>query len=183
VAAVLAYLFWHGPPPDLAPERYEAALAAFHRALARHAPAGFHGSAAFRVQGTPWVGDYEDWYLVEDWAALGALNEAAVSGPRREPHDAVAQLSADGAGGVYGLVRGQPDPAPARWALWLDKPRGEPYADFIESIGPLADEGGGGVWQRQLVLGPGREFCVLASQPPGDVRGGLALPLAPVGPA
>jgi hypothetical protein len=178
---VLAYLFWHGPPPDATVESYEAALAAFHRTLGQHAPAGFRGSAAFRVDGTTWAGDYEDWYLVEDWSALGELNEAAVTAPRRDPHDAVAGLSAKGAGGVYSLVAGRGEPERARWAVWLHKPRGEPGTDFVSRITPLAGDHGG-VWQRQLVLGPGREFCVHAFEEPDDSSlDCLKLPLTQIG--
>ena len=95
---------------------------------ARRPPAqGFHGSAALRVREAPWLPGsgpaYEDWYAVEDWAALGRLNEAAVRGARAEPHDAVAARAGAGAGAVYGLVSGPPVLA-ARRASWLAKPPG-----------------------------------------------------------
>jgi hypothetical protein len=167
---VLAYLFWHRARPEVSRERYETALAAFHRALADDPPAGFRESAVFRATGLPWAGDYEDWYLVNDWPALGELNEAAVSGSRRAPHDAAAALAAEGAGGVYGLVRGAAKLGGALSASWLEKDRGEPYADFHERAGALAPGVGGSLWQRQLVLGPGREFCLLAPQRPSGVE-------------
>src|SRR5207253_6612299 len=44
---------------------------------------------------------YEDWYFVDDFTALGALNEAAVTVARKDPHDTVAKLAGGGAGGVY----------------------------------------------------------------------------------
>ena len=98
---MLAYVFWHRPGGDEAPAAYEARLTAFHAALAEHPPEGFAGSAALRVQEAPWLPGggpaYEDWYAVEGWDALGALNEAAVRGARAQPHDAVAARTRAGA--------------------------------------------------------------------------------------
>src|SRR4051794_21768971 len=108
---MLAYVFWHRG----AGAAYRPALTAFHAALAAAPPAGFARSYAFRLDVAPWLagdGDaYEDWYLVDDWAALGTLNDAAVSASRRAPHDAVARLAAAGAGGVYRCIAGEASPA------------------------------------------------------------------------
>ena len=86
----LAYVFWHWPPPESEPGTYETSLIRFHQALAQRKPEGFHRSFVFRLRGAPWAETdgplYEDWYLVEDFTALGLLNEGAVSGvsaPRR----------------------------------------------------------------------------------------------------
>ncbi len=118
---MLAYLFWHRPLDDTAIEAYEQAQVAFHRSLARSPPAGLRGSAVFRVAEIPWLpppagiapgqahasyAGYEDWYLLEDYAALGVLNQAAVGRGHRSAHDDVARRFGAGAGGLYGLIEG-----------------------------------------------------------------------------
>ena len=161
---MLAYVFWHRPAEDADPAAYEARLGAFHAALAAHPPTGFHGSAALRVSEAPWLPGtgtaYEDWYAVEDWAALGRLNDAAVRGARAEPHGAVAARAGAGAGAVYGLVSGPPVLA-ARRASWLAKPPGGDRGAFHAKLaGP-----GRSVWMRQLVLGPAPEYAVRSDVP------------------
>ena len=164
---MLAYVFWHRPAPGTDAALYERALAEFHEALAAAPPSGFHRSWAFRLASIPWLGDatgYEDWYLVDDFAALGALNEAAVSASLKAPHDAVAGLAAEGAGGVYRIVAGAPRPETVAIAAWLAKPAGKPDAEFLAELG-------GTVWQRQMTLGPTPEFCLhlpAAAQAPAE---------------
>jgi hypothetical protein len=163
---VLAYVFWHAPAPGTVAAEYESALAAFHGVLAGAPPAGFHGSAAVRLDRAPWPGGaaaYEDWYLVEDWTALGTLNEAAVAGARRAPHDAAAAMAGDGAAGVYAPVRGAVAPPREPHAAWLAKPAGMSYDELLAALG----DGHAAVWQRQMTLGPAPEFCVLDGAPPG----------------
>jgi hypothetical protein len=154
VHRVIAYVFWHRAAPGS--DRYEERLVAFHAALAAHPPAGFRSSRAFRLDRAPWLGGagtpYEDWYLVESWAALGTLNTAAVSGQRAAPHDAVAALAREGAGGVYAPLHGA-EPL-AGEVSWLAKPAGMSYADFHAQLA------GRPVWQRQMVLGPSPEYLV-----------------------
>ncbi len=99
---------------------------------------------------------YEDWYVVEDWEKLGALNRTAIDSVRRSDHDRAASQAADGWGAVYSLTRG-PASLP-EGARWLDKPRGMPTDQFLASI-PEAT-----VWQRQMVLGPGPEFCAVSPE-------------------
>jgi hypothetical protein len=143
---MLAYVFWHWPrnTDDLA--AYEAAQREFHAALAESPPDGFLQSTCMRLDKSPsWSGGdptYEDWYLLESWAALGELNLAAVSGPRARPHDLAAAASGGGAAGVYHL-RSPSDP-------WIDAP-----AATWSGVRPE----GTNVWQRQLVLGPTPEWC------------------------
>ena len=108
---MLAYVFWHTPASLDGTSTYETALAAFHQTLRPADIRGFHGSHAWLVQGATWISSpvaYEDWYLVDDFTALGVLNEAAVSGHRRQPHGDVASLAGEGKGmaGVYALCRG-----------------------------------------------------------------------------
>jgi hypothetical protein len=52
---MLAYLLWHRPAADVEPPAYEQAATHFHRSLAHSRPAGFLGSALYRVAGLPWL--------------------------------------------------------------------------------------------------------------------------------
>lgn len=117
---MLAYLLWHRPRADVEREAYERAAEHFHRSLAHSPPAGFCGSALYRVGELPWLADagtdralYEDWYLVEDFTALGVLNEAAVAYGHRGAHEEIARRFGAGAGGLYGLVEGHARPRAA----------------------------------------------------------------------
>lgn len=143
---MLAYLFWHRPKADVDATSYEDAQRTFHAAI--KVP-----SASFKIGQLPFAngGGYEDWYLVEDWADIGELNDAAVDAVRASSHNRAATLAADGWGGIYLLQRGAsqiPD-----GVEWFDKPRGEPSDGFIAALPHTS------VWRRQLVLGPAPEFC------------------------
>lgn len=155
---MLAYVFWHRPRPGADVGAYENAQRGFHSSLETT-------SASFRLAELPF-GDggsgYEDWYLVESWEGLGDLNRAAVDSTRRPGHDLAASQSADGWGAVYSLARGSesiPDGVD-----WHHKPRGESREDFIASLA------GTTVWQRQMVLGPGPEFCAAVQASDGRER-------------
>jgi hypothetical protein len=121
--------------------------------------------------------------MVRDMAALAPLNEAAVSGPRLEPHNAVARLAADGTAGLYALKSGSPLAVPAH-AAWFGKPSGMSYAALFELLRPLTGSAGA-LWMRQLVLGPTPEFCLQSASPvalPPSIDAKY-LALAPVWPA
>ena len=166
---MLAYLFWHEPRPEIDADAYVGRLKAFHRALAAAPPPSFATSWSVRLDVAPWDGGparqpFEDWYLVEDWAALGTLNDAAVRAPREEAHDAVAAMAANPAGGLYALQHGSLD-GPAAWAGWVVKPLGEPYETFEPRLHAAVDAAGGGaVLRRQMVLGPAPEYALLAGR-------------------
>lgn len=152
---MLAYVFWHQPQKGIDTAKYEEAQTAFHRALEM-------SSACFRVAELPFGeggSGYEDWYLVEDWGKLGELNSAAVDSRRRADHDRAASGAADGWGAVYSLLRG-PASIP-EGARWLDKPRSTPTDRFLASLAEVT------VWQRQMVLGPGPEFCAVSPESAG----------------
>jgi hypothetical protein len=154
---VLAYVFWHTPVSIDGISTYETALAAFHRSLDPADISGFRGSQTCLVQGALWVSSpvvYEDWYLVDDFTALGVLNEAAVSGQRRRPHGDVASMAGEGTAGVYALLRGAAQPLDARRAVWFGRSAGMSYDEFIGRLGERKS-----LWQRQMVLGPTPEFC------------------------
>lgn len=115
---------------------------------------------------------------------LASLNEAAVSGPRKAPHDAVARLAADGTAGLYGLQLGVALTPPGN-AAWFAKPSGMTYSALFTLLEPLVADAKGGLWMRQMVLGPTPEFC-LRSAAPVELPPPIAarrLSLAPVWPA
>jgi hypothetical protein len=144
---MLAYVFWHHPRPEVDVPDYEEAQRSFHSSL--ESP-----SASFRLDVLPFEdgSGYEDWYLVEDWQGLGALNQVAVDAAHGPSHDRVATMVGEGWGAVYELVRGTA--GIPEGVEWLDKPRGEPSTRFIDSLPHDS------VWRRQLVLGPAPEFCL-----------------------
>jgi hypothetical protein len=165
---MLAYVFWHWRRGDVPAARYETLQRAFHAAL-RDAPSpGFLGSRSLALTGAPWAGGggeaYEDWYLVEDSAALDPLNTAAVSASRQAAHDAAAVVAAGGTAGLYGLRSGRTVEAPGV-ATWFAKPDGTSYATLFAVFEPLVRRSGGGLWCRHMVLGPTPEFCLHAPEP------------------
>jgi hypothetical protein len=182
---VLAYVFWHAPREGVAADAYEHAQLAFHRSLARSRPAGLRCSALFAIDETPWplradgpglaagpaVG-YEDWYLLDDFTALGVLNEAAVGRGHRSAHDGAARRFGGGAGGLYALVEGaRAEGGPladrigeANVAIWVARPLGAQRRALDELLGDGMDPRHASLWRRQLVLGPAPEFCLLVHE-------------------
>ena len=165
VMTMLAYAFWHWPRHGVDLVAYEQGLVTFQEMLGQRPPAGFIGSALFRVRDAPWADDglpaYEDWYLLEGSAALDVINDAAVTGACQARHDDVARLAAGGAAGLYRLRDGALDFREARVAHWLSKPDGVPDVEFCDAIAPHLDDHTG-LWGRQMVLGPTPEFCLMA---------------------
>ena len=159
---MLAYVFWHWSYPHVDKASYQQRLVDFHDALRAQKPAGFHYSTVFQVGHAPWLDTdgeaYEEWYVVHNFAALEALNEAAVSGSCKEPHNRVASHAAGGAGGLYRLRAGEPGLAAAHVARWFVKPSGMSYEDLYSTLQPEIEQAAGSLWQRQMVLGPAPEF-------------------------
>ena len=58
---------------------------------------------------------YEDWYLVDDWAAIGVLEEAAVSHGHLSAHEQIAGRSGLSTGSVYRLIEGEASLGEAGW--------------------------------------------------------------------
>jgi hypothetical protein len=180
---VLAYVFWHRPRADGAAESYEAALGAFHRSLAHSPPQGLRASASFRVAELPWLSGsapegsssagYEDWYLLEDYGALGVLNEAAVGHGHRTAHDRAAHAFGAGAGGLFALQEGEGETiTDAPLAIWVARQAGSAKPLLAELLGDGAAPGRSSLWRRQLVLGPSPELCLLSDEPPAGVAAG-----------
>ncbi len=173
---MLAYVFWHSPRDGADVEQYEQALIGFHRSLARELPVGTRGSATFAVRDLPWLAaaGYEDWYLLEDYAALGVLGEAAVGRGHRTPHDRAARNYGFGAGAVYALIEGRQQAdvlGCASIAVWVQRALGAEHRGLEELLGDGIDPGHASLWRRQLVLGPAPELCVLADEEPQGVAG------------
>jgi hypothetical protein len=178
---MLAYVFWHRPQDAGAMEAYEQAQLAFHRSLARSRPVGMCASAVFRVPQIPWLpvpgvsasagaggaeaAGYEDWYLLEDFAALGVLNEAVVGHGHRTSHDEVARRYGEGTASVYGLMEGDHRADlldVAAVAVWVASPPGSIRRMTGEMLGDGVDRGHASLWRRHLVLGQAPEYCLLA---------------------
>ena len=163
---MLAYIFWHWPYPQVSTVDYERDQLAFQRALAVAAPDGFVESAIFRAAAAPWLPAgrpvYEDWYLVDDFAALGPLNDAVVAAVAQAAHDRAAAGAEAGAGALYRLRSGESRIAGAPVAHWITKPRERSYADFDAGLAELPAVPSVSLWRRQMVLGPAPEFCLLA---------------------
>lgn len=164
----LAYVFWHWKQEPVSASDYEARQAAFQQAL-RDAPSpGFKRSMVLAVRGLPWAASggaaYEDWYLVDGSVALDPLNDAAVTASRRPPHDHAAAAAAGGTAGLYRLRAGAPLKAPAQ-ATWFSKPDGTSYAALDALLAPICAGGNAALWCRNMVLGPGPEFCLQATKP------------------
>jgi hypothetical protein len=178
--SVLAYLFWHRPRDPAEAADYESALVAFHRSLARSRPAGVLASACYRIVEVPWLGPgpaYEDWYVLEDYAALGVLNAAAVGRGHRSSHDAAARRSDTGAGALYALLEGEAGAealAQATLAVWVERPqevhREALHAELATMLGDGMERWRGSLWRRQLVLGPAPEYCLVGQEAPSGTR-------------
>jgi hypothetical protein len=191
---MLAYVFWHAPREGTTADAYEQAQLGFHRSLAHSRPAGLRRSALFRIDEMPWApaetpaggvirgvagagatdglsdatGGYEDWYVLDDFTALGVLNKAAVGVGHHGAHERAAHGYGRGAGAVYALIEGAHDagegPASlgeSRAAIWVGRPLGVRQSSLGELLGDGMDPRHASLWQRQLVLGPAAEFCLL----------------------
>lgn len=164
-----AYVFWHWPRPGVSASSYEEKLRGFQRALSSSRPSGFVEALSFRVDALPWgPGDgplYEDWYLVEDFASAGILNDAAVSGGTRRTHDSIAKDYLKGSGGIFKSISGGLSLLEARYATWIEKAVGQSYQSYYDELAKGVGDGRTDLWRRQMVLGPSPQFCVHSAEP------------------
>jgi hypothetical protein len=170
---MLAYLLWHRPARGVERGEYERACGGFHRSLHHSPPVGFHGSVVFALAECPWLspsheGAYEDWYLIDDFAALGVLNEAAVAHGHRGAHDEIARRFGTGAGGLYGLLEGNANLLGSPLSVWVARPPGAAHRALGELLGDGMDPEHASLWRRALVFGPAPEYCLLTRQPISD---------------
>jgi hypothetical protein len=176
---MLAYLSWHRAAAGVGQEAYEQALQRFHRSLAHRPPSGFRGSVAMRLSELPWLvpadgaedGEpgYEDWYLLDDWAAVGVLEEAAVARGHETAHHAIASRAGAATGSVYRLIEGCALPSAADVAVWVAREAGRESPSLGALLGDGMDPASDGLWRRCLGLGPAPEYCLLGSCAPAGV--------------
>lgn len=177
---MLAYLSWHRPAPAVAREAYESALQAFHHSLAHRPPSGFRGSTSLRAPELPWLAGgwpgsgasgYEDWYMLDDWAALGVLEEAAVAHGHVSLHDKVAAQAGASTSSVYRLIEGSPRIERTGVAVWVSRAPGHEPPSLDALLGDGMDPDTESLWRRCLGLGPAPELCLLAGEAPAGVAG------------
>ncbi|GHO80535.1 hypothetical protein KSD_83060 [Ktedonobacter sp. SOSP1-85] len=168
---MLAYVFWHQRASNVAREEYQEKLVAFHQVLQERQPQGFVGSLVLEMAQLPWMVEgsevYEDWYLVENSAALDPLDNAAVTEICREPHHQVARLANNGTGGLYRLKEGAinlTQVSEMHFATWFSKPSGMSYDKLYEILHQRQYDQQGILWQRQMTMGPALEYCLHSSQ-------------------
>lgn len=168
---MLAYVFWHQRASNVAKEEYQERLVAFHQILQERGIQGLKGSIVLEIPQLPWMREgsevYEDWYLVENSATLDLVDEAAVSGICREPHNQVARLAGYGTGGLYRLKSVATAPTTftgIRSVTWFSKPASMSYAQLYSLLQAANIEQQDIFWQRQMTMGPALEFCVHTSQ-------------------
>jgi hypothetical protein len=187
---MLAYISWHRAAVGVEAGAYEQALERFHRSLAHRPPSGFHGSSAFRLSELPWLAPlagaelapgYEDWYLLDDWTAVGVLEEAAVAHGHHTAHDTIAARAGCATGSVYRLVEGHArgtskrdgpvplDEGAAETAVWVKRTPGHEHPSLGALLGDGMDRERDGLWRRCLGLGPAPEYCLLAAEPAAGV--------------
>ncbi|MGD0638273.1 MAG: hypothetical protein ABSA72_09590 [Nitrososphaerales archaeon] len=173
----LAYVFWHWPRPEVPADAYEAKIRSFLGSLNSAKPSGFIEGSSFRVDGLPWGPQgrslYEDWYVVENFTALEALNEAAIGGGSRDPHDSIAKDYMKGAGAIFKTISGSLKLRDSRYVTWIEKPIGPSYRAYYDELAKAVGDRRTDLWRRQMVLGPSPQFCVHSEElleVQGDLR-------------
>jgi len=104
--------------------------------------------------------------FLDNSTELDAINDAAISGPRKAPHDLVASMAASGAAGLYRLKTGQLESMrTAGHALWFSKPS-ITYDAFFAQLRPITEAPQINLWLGQMVLSAAPEFCLHSATMP-----------------
>ena len=165
-AAMLAYVFWHvAARGDRARGLRGRGSPRSTRRCAPTRRPWLGPTATVGLAAVPWLGGaagYEDWYLVEDFTALGELNVGGrdrrpAAAPRRRRGGRRARRRR-GHGPRRRTAAARPRPAGARGSP-------SPPAGATTTSTPSWRGCGASAWQRQMVLGPATEYCVLAPAP------------------
>ena len=137
------------------------------------APAQAAGGRAADAGSVDGGGDYEDWYLLDGWNAVGVIEEAAVAQGHTTAHDTIAQLAGPATSSVYRLGEGHARLAETRLSVWVSRARGHASPTIADLLGDGMDRSTSGLWRRCLGLGPAPEYCVLACEESSlaDLRG------------
>jgi hypothetical protein len=182
---VLAYVFWHRPAAGVHANDYERALTRFHHSLTENPPVGFCSSLTLRAAELGWLAGeglgYEDWYLVENWTALGVLEAAAVSRGHAGAHEGAARAMGRGTGAVYRLLEGSAALGETALAVWVSRPPGGGDPGIAELLEDGFDPARSALFQRCLVLGPAPELCLLTAERDPAVETGVGGARLPAG--
>ncbi len=186
---MLAYVFWHRPAAGVHAGDYERALTRFHHSLIENPPVGFSSSVTLRASELPWLAPveggaavgYEDWYLVENWTALGVLEAAAVSRGHAGAHDRAASEMGTGTGAVYRLLEGTQQLGDMHTAVWVTRPSGPEEPQIADLLEDGFDPARSALFQRSLVLGPAPELCLLSAEIGEQNESGVAGTRLPAG--
>lgn len=163
---MLAYTFWHKRSSEISLDDYEKKLIRFHQVLEESGLAGFRGCVVTRIPNAPWLAPsseaYEEWYVMDGSDVVDKLNDTAVSGARKGPHDEIAHIATDFRGGLYQPKIGSFSNVCGSSATWFSKPSSTTYQSFYDEISKHLTKKGS-LWRRQMVLGPTSEFCITTS--------------------
>jgi hypothetical protein len=144
---------------------YENALITFHRSLYNFGVKGYIGSQTFKIEGAYWMGasesGYEDWYLLKDSSVMDKLNQAAVSGSVKDPHNTAAHMATSLHAGLYVIKSPYPSFLSGKSAVWFTKPREMDLNQILSNYGNSNDNIGD-LWMRLMVLGPTPEYCIVS---------------------
>lgn len=162
---MIAYVFWHQKMELVSSKTYESALITFHRSLYNFGVRGYIGSQTFKIEGAYWMGatesGYEDWYLLEDSGVMDKINQAAISGSVKDPHNAAAHMATNLHAGLYVIKSPYPSFLNGKSATWFTKPK-EMSLDQIINSHSDSNKRFGDLWMRQMVLGPTPEYCIVS---------------------
>jgi hypothetical protein len=166
---MISYTFWHRLEESIHKSEHEARLINFHEILKQSKLDGYVGSIITRINGAPWFQEkssegYEEWYIVTGSDKLDALNEIAVSGARKDPHDKAAQNALDMHAGLYQLRTGSLSDASGSNVIWFSKPQGTKYESLYNELPSYLKDVKASLWRRQMVLGPTSEFCITSEK-------------------
>ena len=84
---------------------------------------------------------YEDWYLLDDWTAIGVLEEAAVSRGHLGAHEAIAALARLARRRVYRLIEGHAQPRGGVACIWVGPSRARRGTSGVVELAALLGDG------------------------------------------